>query len=190
MIKRYRLVLLLAVISLCATPAAAQNGGELGACVLLGVGLGRLDQIAGIHFEAEGRQTFDLCIDAATEPECDTFCFLERETPESDYEACFWAAEELCTEQAVDWQGACQTPELCVLISSDDPGASAQLCFGGTTPPWFPGATDCSGVPVPVLSRVGVAALALLLLAGSLSLLTIGVDTGGGRGSREGRVRR
>lgn len=142
-------------------PGYAQGDEGTGACLFLDVGTGR-GQFGGGAVSVGGAGTFDFCVDGATPAECDDFCLNPGPEP-NNY--CFWFADELCTDQNFDWDGACDVPDFaCVLIFADDSGASENLCLGVDDATWHPDAVVCEGQPVPAIPTLMLPVLLMLLL--------------------------
>ena len=152
-------VLVVALFLTPAFPAAAQGGLELGAC------LG--NDIKGIN----------LCLDAVDAVTCDLLCNFDGDFPEDGgLSSCSFIPGETCAEQDVPWDGACDNldilpvPDICLLLETPQTGQSQAICekVGGT---WLGDGSVCGGVPA--LPKAGYAALALVLLAGTLTLLSL-----------------
>lgn len=141
-----------AVVAWLPTMASAQSGESLGACWI--------DFTAGTEDATE-------CIGDVTEADCADFC-----------SNCNWDQNTDCTELDVPWQGSCFFDDIppgggCWLWAVEGGSDSAEFhceqTFGGA---WSDDLV-CGGAPVPALPKLAYAALALVLLAGSLTLLTI-----------------
>lgn len=151
---------LVLVVVLAPSPAAA---GELGAC--LGTNL------KGIN----------ICTDGVDGPTCDLFCgFDDGEAPDGGGQPnCEFLEGQTCADQEIPWEGACDdlvlfqgAPPVCALIDVElGNTVPSELCedFGGGT--WLGDGSVCGGVPA--LPKAGYAALALVLLAGTLTLLAL-----------------
>lgn len=139
---------------------AAVEAGDVGACI-------------GLNLKG-----FNICTDGVDEPTCDLFCDIDGDSPDSGGSAsCEFLEGETCAEQDVPWEGACDdlvifqgAPPVCALIDSElgnTPGSELCENFGSGT--WLGDGSVCGGVPA--LPKAGYAALALVLLAGTLTLL-------------------
>ena len=145
-------VVVVAVLILCPATVSAQNGPDIGAC--------------GIEFSAGGQEAVE-CIDGFTQSECASFC-----------SSCEWIAAETCSDLKVPWEGSC-------FFANEPPGGGCWLWAiepGNQTAEFhceqtFNGVWSddlaCGGGPVPTLPKIAYAALALVLLAGTLTLLTV-----------------
>ena len=148
------LVILLAVALVACLPTAASAQVEtIGAC--------------SVDFRPLGQEAFE-CINDLTEIECEEFCG----------ENCFWDEETACTDLRSDWLGSC-------FFEDDPPGGGCWLwwvepgentaqfhCEEGSGETWFDDLT-CGAAPVPTMPKAAYAVLALVLLAGTLTLLTL-----------------
>ena len=145
-------VLALAFIAWLPTMASAQVGEAIGAC--------------GIEFNA-GNQSAVECTDGVTQSECADFC-----------SGCGWFEGQTCAEQKFSWQGSCFFDDISpggscwlweVEEGSGTPEFHCEQTFGGV---WSDDLV-CGGVPVPALPKAAYAVLAFVLLAGTLTLLTL-----------------
>ena len=167
-----RLALLFAAISVLSlsTGAAAQGGSELGACLLLNVQTG--DDVPGAPFSSPDGGVpvgFNACIDNVDALFCD--CAPDGTGDGGQTGECMFLPGETCAQQDIDWDGACgELKGLCIALQSPQPDASEALCVQSSGV-WFPGTTICGGVPT--LPKPALAALALVLLVGTLGLLTL-----------------
>ena len=145
------IVLAVAVVVWLPAGASAQDGGGLGACA--------------VDFTA-GNQAAVECVNDVTA----SFCSCP---------SCNWFGNTDCTELKFPWEGSCffdNTPPPdggCWLWTVEAGAETAEFhceAEGGSS--WSDDLV-CGGAPVPTLPKAAYAALALVLLAGSLTLLTL-----------------
>jgi len=169
---RMAVLFAVAVLLTLSTGAVAQGGEELGACLLLNVQT--RDEIPGAPFSGPDGGVppgFNLCIDNVTELFCQCVPDGTGEGGGGQTGECFFLPGETCAQQDIDWDGACgELKGLCIALQSPQAGDSEALCVQSQGL-WFPGTTICGGVPT--LPKPALAALALVLLAGTLGLLTL-----------------
>ena len=167
------MVLGIASFGLPMAATAQPGGGEVGACLLLNIDTGTT--IPGLAFDGGVPVGFNACVDAVDQ----TFCECEDigdGTDDGKFGECIFLPGETCAEQDIPWDGACDAQGICFALQSPIPGASQQLCENSEFP-WYPGTTICGGVPT--LPKVAMAALALALLVGSLTVLTLTTSRNG-----------
>jgi len=155
---------------LAAGPALAQNGTATGACVVSTL----LPREAGPETGVEGGFFGSLCIDDLTNAECDQLCVAGID-PEGGAVVCEDFPGEVCANLG-PWDGACDgvsspVGTVCAVIAASDPDDSPLICEKGLGGNWLGAGSPCGGVPA--LPRMAYGGLALLLLAGTLALLTL-----------------
>ena len=167
------LVLTALILSLLtAGPALAQNGTATGACV---VSTGPVRD-GGPQTGVEGGFFGSLCIDGLTNTDCDLLCVDTGIGPEGGGGVlCEDFPGEVCANLG-PWDGACDTipspiGTVCAVIASPVPDDTPLICEKGLGGNWLGAGSPCGGVPA--LPRVAYGALALVLLAGTLALLTL-----------------
>jgi len=145
--------------------ALAGNGGT-GACFVVSL----FDIWDGEGALPEGKFELAGCADGFTEQECTSVDELTE----------FWegaTCEDVAAKGGFDWDGSCVADfdplgEVCVVLWTEPGGTFTQaLCVDDIGGEWSPG-VDC-GIPVPIMPGFGMAALALLILAGALIILTV-----------------
>ena len=161
---------LLALIGLCAAlvPTLAAAGEPTGACYVQ-----RTDAQISVPGFVDGK--FDevaFCFDDVTEAECD---FLEG--PFGD-----WQEDVPCLSVDTpfdDWDGSCLADIgdpvglTCVLIWVDpqEEFTAQDICESKGQGTWSDDPAECA-IPVPTIPAAALALMALLLLAGSLGVLS------------------
>lgn len=163
-------------VALVPTLAAAGSGSPTGSCYWESAPTGPLSFPSDADgFAAELAQ----CVDDLTEDDCE---YLTKG-------GFTWQEGVACTERnsGFDWDGSCLIPDfdmfgdICVLLWIDpsEKFTSEELCLGEPAEPaggsgytWF-NDTVCGGAPVPAASRGAMALMVLVLLAGSLTFLSL-----------------
>ena len=124
---------------------------------------------------SDGKSPFFICVDGLEEFECSAICEPAGDDPEGLGAICDFLPGETCAEQPIPWDGACEAfspiGDLCGLIASPNPGDSQLLCEGIGAGTWLGDGSVCGGVPA--LPKLAYGALALVLLVGTLTLLTL-----------------
>jgi hypothetical protein len=147
------IVLAVAVVAWLPTAASAGVPDPLGAC--------------SADFNPLGQAAFE-CINDVTEADCADFCGSN----------CFWDGGLACTDLRSDWLGSCFFDDVppgggCWLWWVEPGANTAEFhCEVGSGQTWFDDLV-CGGAPVPAMPKVAYAALALVLLGGTLTLLTL-----------------
>ena len=160
----------LALGLLAAGPALAQNGTTTAACVVSTL----LPRDGGPQSGVEGGFFGSLCIDGLASAECDQLCIVGID-PDAGGIICEDFPGEVCANLG-PWDGACDdilSPigTVCALLGAAVPDDSPLICEKGLGGTWLGAGSPCGGVPA--LPRVAYGGLALLLLAGTLALLTL-----------------
>jgi len=165
----------LSVLALClmiGLPGAAQAGNGTGACLV--------DSPNGAPppgVEDGKFPPFSACVDGLSDTECAALCNLPTgDDPDGGIgELCKFLPGQTCASTGIPWDGACEgtTPigDLCVLLVSPDPGDSQLICEELGLGTWLGDGSVCGGVPA--LPKLAYGALALILLAGTLTILTL-----------------
>lgn len=158
-------VVALGIVVMVPGIAGAQSGGGgLGAC---------------LFFDPVGKGgVVAICADGLDAPTCDFFCNIDGAVVDGgQIPECEFLPGETCDQQKIPWEGACDdiviepgAPSFCALLATGDPQESAALCEKAGFD-WLGTGSVCGGVPA--LPRAGYAALALVLMAGTLMLLTL-----------------
>ena len=129
----------------------------------------------GGFFQDIGGDNFDGCLDGVSEAQClEDYCPVRGVGSGGNGFECFWAEGETCFDQPIDWDGTCQWEKgFCAFVNATNPVDSEILCGKGFNGEWFPAPSICGGGPVPTLPKAAYGVLALVLLAGTLTLLTL-----------------
>ncbi len=155
-------------------PGSAEAGnGATGACLFENVPVVQGVPPLGLD---EGVPLNAFCIDSLTDVECADLC-IKGGDPDGGINICDFLPGQTCASTGIPWDGACDGVSspigaLCVLLASPTPGDSQVVCeqfFGGGT--WLGNGSVCGGVPA--LPKLAYGALALVLLAGTLTILTL-----------------
>ncbi len=164
----------LTVLALClmiGLPATAEAGNGTGACLI-----DAADGAPPLGLE-DGKFPFSLCIDALSDIECAALCEPVGDDPEGGIGSfCEFLPGQTCASTGIPWDGACDAVDspigtLCVLLASPNPGDSQLLCESKGAGTWLGDGSVCGGVPA--LPKLAYGALALVLLAGTLTILTL-----------------
>jgi hypothetical protein len=168
----------LTVLALClmiGLPGAARaSSGSTGACLFDQVKPGNSVPPLGL---GEGISLFSFCIDSLSDAECAALCLPDGDNPDGGFGAgCEFLPGQTCAGTGIPWDGACDGVDspigaLCLLLASSNPGDSQLLCEGKGAGTWLGNGSVCGGVPA--LPKLAYGALALVLLAGTLTILTL-----------------
>jgi hypothetical protein len=165
------ILIALALCLIVGLPTAAEAGNEAPGACLFDV----IDGVTPLDI-GDGLFEFAVCIDGLEELECLALCKPVGDDPDGIGGFCEFLPGETCADQPIPWDGACDgvfSPigDLCILIASPSPGDSQLLCEGKGAGTWLGDGSVCGGVPV--LPKLAYGVLALVLLAGTLTLLTL-----------------
>ena len=166
-------LLLFAVLSVALLPTVAEAGDGVvtGACyVVSGEGGGTWP--AGDAGLPDGAvATIAGCADGFTEAQCSSVDELVLFSPGS-------TCADLANTFEFDWNGSCSAAidpvgDVCILLwTAQGPVATAAVCENEIGGSWFTD-LECGGTPVPTVPPVGLAALAMLMLAAALVVLSL-----------------
>ena len=169
---RRELVMIGLVMALAsALPAAAQSGGGgVGACLV-----DETDGVPQLGIEGGNGGLFAICVDGLTGAECDALC-IDVGDPGGIGINCEFLPGQTCVDTQIPWDGACDDIDspigtLCLLLASSDPDFSEAICEGKGTGTWLGTGSVCGGVPA--MPKLAYGVMALVLLAGTLALLTL-----------------
>ena len=170
----------LALMALClatALPTVAEAGnGGVGACIAVFGDLGP-NVVPPGGFEEGIVPGFAVCIDAVEEDQCFAFCGFEPGDSDGKILECIWDENLTCAEAGakIPWDGACDAIDspfgpICGLLFTPPPGSSQEICEDAGFV-WLGDGSVCGGVPA--LPKVAYGVLALVLLAGTMTILTL-----------------
>lgn len=152
-------LLLFAVLCVVLLPAVASAGLSTGACWVYDAGQkGEFPALAA-------------CTEDFTEEDCNEVSVLVNFSPGA-------TCAQMAGELQIEWNGSCladfvPADEVCVQLWSAVGAEGAQgLCAQEINGSWFTD-LECGGTPVPTVPPVGLAALAMLMLAAALVVLSL-----------------
>ena len=168
---RTSLILVALTATLMLAMPIAARAQATGACLI-----DEVDGVPTLGIESGGSSILSLCSDGLTEQDCLDLCIPTGDDPGGIGVDCQWLDGQTCASTQIPWDGACDgifTPigDLCILLQSSDPGFSALICEGKGGGTWLGDGSVCGGVPA--MPKLAYGALALVLLAGTLALMTL-----------------
>jgi len=168
---RTSLILVAVAVTLMLALPMAARAQATGACLVDDV-----DGVPTFGIESGNGTFLTLCTDGLSEQECLGLCGPVGDDPGGIGDACQWLEDQTCASTQIPWDGACDGIDspignLCILLQTNDPDFSQMICEskGGGT--WLGDGSVCGGVPA--MPKLAYGALALVLLAGTLALMTL-----------------
>ena len=113
------------------------------------------------------------CTEELDEQECDSIDELTNFSPGA-------TCADIADEGGITWDGSCDASidpagDFCVELWTAKGGAGSEAICGdlGGGGGGFSAGVSCQGAPVPTMPGLGLAAMAFLILAGALIILTL-----------------